>query len=214
MATTDCHRNVCQLLLDRGVYKEDELAEAWQEVVGRYPKDAKRAKLSLKHDEVRDRETLMKVVDSCNESLEPLGLKIAKMKQQDRDSKAWITYYGIVNLVEDDKYATQTWMSKSEQEFFHKLVAEILGSDPKELESSLAIAIGRDLESTTKLAASEAEKCLERLTHGQWLALSNEGYYSLGVRTELQRRYMSEDIAAAASQTADPAANVENLDDA
>ena len=38
---------------------------------------------------------------------------------------------------------------------------------------------------------ADAGKCLERLEIGQWLVKSDDGHYSLGVRTELQRRYMS-----------------------
>ena len=32
MSTTDCHRNVCQLLLDQGVFSEDDLLERFGEV--------------------------------------------------------------------------------------------------------------------------------------------------------------------------------------
>lgn len=39
---------------------------------------------------------------------------------------------------------------------------------------------------------SDAHKCLERLERGRWLAKSDEGYYSLGVRTELQRMYIEQ----------------------
>ena len=51
--------------------------------------------------------------------------------------------------------------------------------------------LGSKLE-TGKLSASDAGKCLERLERGHWLAKSDDGFYSLGVRTELQRRYMKQ----------------------
>ena len=53
--------------------------------------------------------------------------------------------------------------------------------------------MGRELSATSKLSISDAGKCLERLERGQWLFKSDEGYYSLGVRTEMQRRYLSSD---------------------
>ena len=174
------------------------------QVVQRFHQDAKRAKLTLKHDDGRekDRKTLGLVIDHCNEGLEPIGLKVAKIKHKDTESGSWHVYYGVVNLNEDDGAAKQDWMSKSEQEFFHKLVLEILDADDKRLEAQEALAIGRDLESTSKLSASDAQRCLEHLTLGSWLAKSDDGYYSLGVRTELQRRYLADDFAKpeAASQ--------------
>lgn len=195
MTMTDCHRNVCQVLLDQGVITESALIDAFGEVLDRYKPEAKRARLSLKGEEDKDRKTLQTVVETCNGGLEPLGLKIARMRHKDSsasdEDSAWNTYYGVVNLVEDD--AKQDWMSKSEQEFFHKLVIEILDSEGKHLESQEAIAIGRDLEATTKLSASDANNYLDRLTRAQWLAKSDDGYYSLGVRTELQRRYLKSD---------------------
>lgn len=192
---TDCHRNVCQVLLDQGVITESALFDAFSEVLDRHKSDAKRARLSLKGDDEKDRKTLQSVIDTCNEGLEPLGLKIARMRHKDGsasdEDNAWSTYFGVVNLVEED--ARQDWMNKSEQEFFHKLVIEILGSDDKQVESQEAVAIGRDLEATSKLSASDANNYLDRLTRAQWLAKSDDGYYSLGVRTELQRRYLASD---------------------
>ena len=207
MAMTSCHRNVVQILLDQGVLSEQVFLETFGEVVQRYQHEAKRARIALKGDEEKDKKTLVQAVDLCNERLEPLGLKIAKMKHKDREGAdgqegTWNTYYGVVNLVEED--TKQDWMGKSEQEFFHKLVMEILGSDTKQIESQEATSIGRDLESTTKLNPTEANRCLERLTQGQWLAKSDDGYYSLGVRTELQRRYLASDsYTHAAAPTAE-----------
>ena len=53
--------------------------------------------------------------------------------------------------------------------------------------------MGRDLSATSKLSVSDAGKCLERLERGHWLYKSDDGYYELGVRTELQRRCMIDD---------------------
>ena len=137
---------------------------------------------------------LTTVVEDINKQLEPLGLKVARMKSRNgSDSGAFQLYYGVVNLDEEDGWGKQGWLSKSEQEFFHKLVGEILGSDEKRVEASDATNLGRDLTSTSKLTASDAGKCLEKLELGQWLFKSDDGFYSLGVRTELQRRYMSEE---------------------
>ena len=68
----------------------------------------------------------------------------------------------------------------------------LLSSQNNKIEATEATNLGRDLDATTKLSASNALCCLERLELGQWLAKSDDGYYSLGVRTELQRRYTAD----------------------
>jgi hypothetical protein len=189
--SSDVHRNICQLLLDRGVFSEDDLLEQLGECIDRHKHAAKRAKLTLKHDDARDRKMLHEVVDHISKQLTPLGLKVARVKS--RVMGTHLLYYGIVNLDEDDGFGKQEWLSKSEQEFFYKVVAEILSSDDKEIDSVAAQNLGQDLTSTTKLTNSQACKCLERLELGQWLAKSDDGIYSLGVRTEIQRQYWSEE---------------------
>ena len=62
----------------------------------------------------------------------------------------------------------------------------------KRIEATEAANLGRDLTASAKLSVSDAHKCLERLERGRWLAKSDEGYYSLGVRTELQRMYIEQ----------------------
>lgn len=192
MATTHVHRNVAQLLLDEGIFSETTLVDHLGECIERYKDDAKRARLKRTHDDKKDQEMLNGVVTTINVQLEPLGLKVARMKS--RISGDWERYYGIVNLNEDD-FSKQDWLSKSEQEFFHKLVEEILESETKQIDAVDAANMGRTLSATSKLSASDAGKCLERLERGQWLSKSDDGNYSLGVRTELQRRYLTEDSA-------------------
>lgn len=207
MSTTDCHRNMCQLLLDHGVFSEDELLEQLGESIERHKRDIadkrESKRLKLHHEEQRDLKTLAAVIEHINEQIEPFGMKVARMKSQ--TSGTWQVYYGVVNLAEEDGFK-QEWLSKSEQEFFHLLVGEIIGSDSKQIESSEAAALGRDL-SQTKLSAAEAHRCLERLELGQWLAKSDDGHYSLGVRTELQRRYM-----AASEPASVPSSNTQELE--
>lgn len=70
--------------------------------------------------------------------------------------------------------------------------------------------MGRDLSATSKLSVSDAGKCLERLERGQWLFKSDDGYYTLGVRTELQRRYLADE--AQRSQPDAPDAATQDVD--
>ena len=196
------HRNICQLLLEKGIFSKPELIDLLGDCIERHKSEATRGRLKRRHDEDKDAETLEKVVQTINAQLKPLGLMIARMKSRDRESQLWETYYGVVNLNEDDGFGRQGWLNKSEQEFFHKLVEEILDSESKQVEAVVAANMGRDLSATTKLSVGDAGKCLKRLEDGQWLTKSDEGYFSLGVRTELQRRYMSEDRPKAADAAA------------
>ena len=82
-------------------------------------------------------------------------------------------------------------MGKAEQEFFRRVVADILASEDKEIDSASAKNIGRDL-TTSKLNGAEAEACLERLERGFWLVKAvydDEVRYKLGVGSEFQQRY-------------------------
>ena len=83
-----------------------------------------------------------------------------------------------------------------------RLVSEIVESDDKKMESTEAASLGRLLQ-VSKLTATEALSCLERLERGSWLAKDDEGCYSLGVRTELQRRYTGVDMLSA-EQASEP----------
>ena len=130
------HRNVTQLLLEEGIFSEATLIEQLGECIDRHKSEAKRARLKRTHDEAKDASTLKGVVDQINEQLRPLGLMIARMKS--RISGEYELYYGIVNLNEEDGFAKQGWLNKSEQEFFHKLVEEILDSDDKQIEAVAA----------------------------------------------------------------------------
>ena len=40
------------------------------------------------------------------------------------------------------------------------------------------------------MSPTEAQECLQRLEEGQWLAKSEDGVYSVGIRCELQRMYL------------------------
>ena len=206
--------HVTQLLLDQGVFSEDDLLELFSECVERHAKEAKRAKLKIQHDPDRDKRTLQQVVDLINGNLDPLGLKVVRHRYRNGPPPdgAWQTYYGVVNLNEDDGFAKQEWLSKSEQEFFHTLVGQILGSDDGQIDAVEATNLRHDASSTAKLSGDAASKCLEQLELGQWLAKSDDGFYSLGVRTELQRRYWSDD-APAAKKSAKQARATQELDE-
>lgn len=192
--TCDVHRNVTQLLLDQGVFCEDDLLELFSECVERHAKEAKRAKLKIQHDPDRDKRTLQQVVDLINGNLDPLGLKVVRHRYRNGPPPdgAWQTYYGVVNLNEDDGFAKQEWLSKSEQEFFHKLVGEILAAESKTVDELDATNSARELTATAKLSPSEARECLAKLKEGKWLTMDDDGNYGLGVRTELQGRYLRE----------------------
>ena len=203
------HRNICQLLLEVGIFSKPQLIELLGQCIDAHKAEATRGRLKRKHDETKDAETLEKVIDTINAQLKPLALMVARMKSRNRESKEWETYYGVVNLNDEDGFGKQGWLSKSEQEFFHRLVEEIVDSDSKEVEAVVAANMGRDLSATTKLSVSDAGECLKRLERGQWLAKSDDGFYSLGVRTELQRRYMNEDRPKPADA---PASQVQDID--
>ena len=175
---------------------EDELLDIFGNTIDNYKAEAKRARLSLKHDRdsdnSRDVKSLRGVIDEINSQWEPWNMKVAKMKY--KTAGRFVQYYGVVNILEEDGMCKQDWLSKSEQEFFHLLVAEILDADSKTIDAVQAVNLGRDLTTTTRLNSSDATKCLDKLEKGQWLAKdSDEGSYALGVRTELQRRYWTAD---------------------
>ena len=76
------------------------------------------------------------------------------------------------------------------------------GDNNGKVDARYAAALGRELSSSNKINASEAQECLQRLEEGQWLAKSDEGVYSIGIRCELQRMYTNAP-AQAAAQVAD-----------
>lgn len=208
-------QNISQLLLRVGVLNEDELLDIFGNTIDNYKAEAKRARLSLKHDRdsdnSRDVKSLRGVIDEINSQWEPWNMKVAKMKY--KTAGRFVQYYGVVNILEEDGMCKQDWLSKSEQEFFHLLVAEILDADSKTIDAVQAVNLGRDLTTTTRLNSSDATKCLDKLEKGQWLAKdSDEGSYALGVRTELQRRYWSDD-APAAKKSAKQARATQELDE-
>jgi hypothetical protein len=79
------------------------------------------------------------------------------------------------------------------------VVGEILEAEGGLIDSTVAINLGRSLTSA-KLTAPEAERCLEKLEGGGWIAKDDEGNFCLGVRTELQQRYTSVDFEAPAAK--------------
>ena len=187
-------QNVFQLLLTEGAISETDLLEHLGDCVERHKAEAKRAKVAYKHEAERDIKTLRGIVDDINSQIEAWNMKIARKNFKAPGSSKWVHHYGVVNILEDDGMCKQDWLSKSEQEFFHLIVAEILDADTKSIDSTIAINLGRDLTMTTRLNSSEAQRCLDRLEKGQWLAKDADvGSYALGVRTELQRLYWSAD---------------------
>eukprot|EP00966_Prymnesium_polylepis_P143056 3301948-Prymnesium_polylepis.1 len=71
------------------------------------------------------------------------------------------------------------------------------------IEAQEAAGIGRDLSSSNRMGASEAQECLKRLEEGQWLARSDDGVYSVGIRCELQRMYTHDAPQAQAAAQVD-----------
>ena len=142
-------------MLDEGIFSEEQLIELLGDCIDKYKDDAKRARLKRMHDEMKDAKTLEAVVESINLQLKPLSLMIARMKS--KISGSWETYYGVVNLNEDDGFAKQGWLSKSEQEFFHKLIEEILSSDVRERIACFRSAQGEVVRDTAPhMAAASA----------------------------------------------------------
>ena len=127
-AMTDVHRNITQLLLEEGVYSESDLMNLMGDCIDLHKREALKGRLKRTHEEAHDKKTLKAVVDRINEQLQPLQLKIAVMKSKQLSGE-YETYYGLVNLNEHDGFAKQGWLNKSEQEFFHNIVEEILASD-------------------------------------------------------------------------------------
>lgn len=191
---------MCQLLLEEGALSEDRLVALLGECVTRHGGEAKRAKivthveggrsrLSAADADEKNRKTLGVVLDALTAQLQPLGMKVAKMKSR-ADKQL---HYGLVNLNPDDALAkAATTLSKSEQEFFHKLVGEILAAESKTVDELDATNSARELTATAKLSPSEARECLAKLKEGKWLTMDDDGNYGLGVRTELQGRYLRE----------------------
>ena len=52
------------------------------------------------------------------------------------------------------------------------------------------------LELTSKLTPEASQVCLGRLVDGHWLATTGSDGYGLGVRTELQRRFTTDESPA------------------
>lgn len=187
----DVHRNLLQLLLDRGVFTEQDLLKKFAECIQEHKDDAKRAKLRYHSDDPeRNLKALQSVVDQLDEQLKTLGMKVARMRS--KASGVQETYFGIVDLNSSDTFSKlASPLGKAEQEFFRRVVADILASEDKEIDSASAKNIGRDL-TTSKLNGAEAEACLERLERGFWLVKAvydDEVRYKLGVRSEFQQRY-------------------------
>ena len=196
----DVLRNLTQLLLDRGVFTEHDLLERFAACLDTHKHDAKRAKLryhavdqdseNAERNAERNLKALQAVVASTNDQLKTLGMMVKRTKSKASGTQE--TYYGLVDLNSNDDFSKlATTLTKSEQEYFRKVVTQILGSDDKQVCSADAKNIGRDLTSS-KLNASEAEGCLEKLERGSWLAKrvgDDEVLYTLGVRTELQQLF-------------------------
>lgn len=196
----DVGRNITQLLLDQGIFTEQALLERFALCVGTHKADAKRAKLryhpvdqqsdDAERNAERNLKALQGVIEHSNEQLKTLGLMVARMKS--KASGVQETYYGLVDLNSHDEFSKlATTLNKGEQEYFRRVVAEILASDDKEIFSTDAKNLGRELE-VAKLNADQAESCLEQLERGSWLTKvvdDDEVRYTLGVRTELQQRY-------------------------
>ena len=190
---TDVHRNVVQLVLSQGLFRESELLDLLARCIDTHKQEAKRARLKYNADDHdTNLKTLSSVVDVANEKLLPLGMKIARMKSKAHGQAD--TYYGVVDLNTDDAFSKfANPLSTAEQEFFHKLVSAILASGNKAIESDEVHGLVNEL-TTSRLGRGEIKELLERLEREGWLVESDDGSsYSLGVRTELQRRYINTD---------------------
>ena len=79
----DVHRNLLQLLLDRGVFTEQDLLKKFAECIQEHKDDAKRAKLRYHSDDPeRNLKALQSVVDQLDEQLKTLGMKVARMRSK------------------------------------------------------------------------------------------------------------------------------------
>ena len=147
-------------------------------------------------DDEKNRKELSRLIDELNEQLEALGIKVNRMKS--KATGKWEMHYGVVNLNGEDEFSSLALgLTKAEQELFHKVIAEIMASEERKIESSDAASLRHQL-TASKISQADAEACLERLASGSWLATDDDGNYLLGVRTELQQRYTSVPAADAA----------------
>ena len=78
------------------------------------------------------------------------------------------------------------------------LVAAIKASEGKAVDATDAQNVRLDLKGG-KMSMDETEDCLEQLSAGGWLAKTEEGHYSLGIRSELQELYPIQRAAAPAA---------------
>eukprot|EP00326_Haptolina_ericina_P002325 CAMPEP_0181203078 /NCGR_PEP_ID=MMETSP1096-20121128/19190_1 /TAXON_ID=156174 ORGANISM="Chrysochromulina ericina, Strain CCMP281" /NCGR_SAMPLE_ID=MMETSP1096 /ASSEMBLY_ACC=CAM_ASM_000453 /LENGTH=189 /DNA_ID=CAMNT_0023293647 /DNA_START=49 /DNA_END=618 /DNA_ORIENTATION=- len=180
--TTAVHRNMNQLLLEGGAFSETDLLELLRRCI-----EAHDSRIVLKGD-ASDLQTLDNLVSNeCSKMLEPLGIKIAKVRNRAEQQM----YYGVVNLRSDDPFAQlANCLSTKEQEFFHRMINEMATPERSgKIDAMEAASLGRELSGANKLNPSEAQECLQRLEEGQWLTKSEEGVYSVGIRCELQKRY-------------------------
>ena len=186
------NRRMLQLLLTEGAISETDLLEHLGDCVERHKAEAKRAKVAYKHEAERDIKTLRGIVDDINSQIEAWNMKIARKNFKAPGSSKWVHHYGVVNILEDDGMCKQDWLSKSEQEFFHLIVAEILDADTKSIDSTIAIPRPRphDDDQAQPEQGSDASIASRR---GSGSPRTRMGSYALGVRTELQRLYWSAD---------------------
>lgn len=228
-------QNIVQLLLEMGVFSEPDLLDLLSQCLEAHKESARRAGLRW-HDENTgsNQKTLEAVISDCSKQLEPLGMKVAPLPPAARCGGALgglltgaaprraqvartrsrvdkTTYYGVVNILSSDPFAQlANSLNAKEREFFHVLEREMSAKEKGSLEAMEATSLGRELSGSNKMTATEAQDCLQRLVQGQWLAMSNDGYYSLGIRCDLQQMYRPRPEApqpdtsqAAASQVVD-----------
>jgi len=192
MSWCDIHRNLHQLLLEAGAISETELLEFCQNCIDQHRDAARTAGIRFGNDTVKNSKLLDKMVSmDLSAKLVPLGMKVAKM----RFKGDGLVYFGIVNLRDDAIVKHATDLGKPQQEFLHKLVVAINSSDDKSLESIDAQNVRLELSPGVRLSIDDTLTCLQRLEQGQWLTKSDEGAYSLGVRSEMQGLYMRDQHA-------------------
>jgi len=181
-------QNLLQLLMQSGALAEEELIELYASCVEAHRSAARAADLRVDTNVDTNRTVVDRLLrEDLKAQLDPLGLKIAKMKH--RDGKV---YYGIANLRDDATASVANDMAKPQQEFTHKLINAIRRSSNRSIDPMDAQNMRTELEEG-RMTDAETGLCLDRLVESKWLDKDSEGTFLLGVRSEMQLMYARDD---------------------
>ncbi|TRY61194.1 hypothetical protein TCAL_01482 [Tigriopus californicus] len=161
----DEHRIFLQGMMCRGIADYQEILKLLQCV-------CVRCNLVFPNEKKDQARMLVHIVQQINTKLDPLGLLIDKVI--DEDNKARVTYFGLFNKIDRSQEATELTKkamvnyNPGELEFLKLVVENIMDNEDKELESITAINLSRHVVSRP-FKALEAESVIQKLVDDQWL---------------------------------------------